>query len=75
MRVFAYLPTLWTLLHSGDSSQYSLWTWCTWFGANLTMGLWLRERNGGRLDKAAAVNMGNATMCGATLLLILWFRV
>ena len=75
VRVAAYLPTVWAIFTSGDSSQHSLWTWCTWFGANLTMALWLRERNGGHFDRAAAVNLGNATMCGITLVLIVWFRL
>ena len=75
VRVAAYLPTVWAIFSSGDSSQHSLWTWCTWFGANLTMALWLRERNGGHFDRAAVVNLGNATMCGFTLVLIVWFRL
>ena len=70
----SYLPTLWAIWIRGDSSQHSLWTWCTWFGANVTMALWLRERNGGRFCRAAAVNLGNAAMCGITLVLIVWFR-
>lgn len=74
VRVAAYLPTVWAIYQSGDSSQHSLWTWCTWLGANLTMALWLRERNGGRFCRAAAVNLGNASMCSLTLGLIVWFR-
>jgi hypothetical protein len=74
VRVFAYLPTMWTLVQSGNSSQHSLWTWFTWFGANLTMSLWLRERNGGHFDKAASVNLCNASMCGGMVVLILWLR-
>lgn len=74
VRVFAYLPTMWTLMQSGNSSQHSVWTWFTWFGANLTMALWLRERNGGRLDKASSVNLCNASMCGIMVVLILWLR-
>src|SRR5688572_26480934 len=46
VRILAYMPTIWTLAQSGDSSQHSLWTWGTWFFANVTMGLWLIERNG-----------------------------
>lgn len=75
VRMLAYLPTVWAIYTSGDSSQHSVWTWCTWVGANLTMSLWLRERNGGRFDRAALVNLGNATMSLVTLLLILWFRL
>ena len=75
VRVLSYLPTLWAIHASGDSSQHSLLTWGTWFGANLTMALWLRENNGGRIDRAALVNLGNAAMCGATLALIAWYRL
>ena len=75
VRVVAYLPTVWAIVVSGDSSQHSLWTWCTWFASNLTMSLWLRERNGGRFCRAAAVSLGNASMCGLTLALIVWFRL
>jgi hypothetical protein len=74
VRVISYLPTLWTLAHSSDSSQHSLWTWCTWFGANLTMSLWLIERNGSRVDRAAAVNMGNTAMCLAVIGVIAFER-
>jgi hypothetical protein len=70
VRVVSYLPTLWTLAHSNDSSQHSLWTWCTWFGANLTMSLWLIERNDSRVDRAAVVNLGNTAMCLAVIVLI-----
>lgn len=75
VRLLAYLPTLWAIASSGDSSQHSLWTWCTWFGSNLTMALWLAERNGGRFCRAAAVSLGNATMCGVAVALIAWFRM
>jgi hypothetical protein len=27
------------------------------------MAAWLHERNGGRVDRAVAVNIGNAPMC------------
>ena len=37
LRAVAYLPTMWAVYASGDSSQHSLWTWCTWPGANATM--------------------------------------
>jgi hypothetical protein len=70
VRVFSYLPTMWAIWQSGDSSQHSLLTWCTWFGANLTMSLWLMERNDARIDGAAAVNLGNAAMCLAVIVLI-----
>lgn len=70
VRVFAYMPTLWAIQASGDSSQHSLWTWCTWLGANLTMAAWLYEQNGQRLNRVVAVNLCNGFMCGATVVLI-----
>lgn len=74
IRVLSYLPTMWAIYASGDSSQHSLWTWGSWFGANLTMAAWLHEHNGGHVDRAVMVNIGNAAMCGATMLLIAWHR-
>ena len=70
MRVLAYLPTMWAILASGDSSQHSLWTWCTWLGANATMAAWLFEQNGHRMGRAVIVNFGNAAMCAVTVVLI-----
>lgn len=75
IRVLAYLPTLWTLAHSADSSQQSLWTWCTWFFAHVTMSLWLIERNGSRLDRAALISICNATMCMAVIVLVVVKRL
>ena len=49
VRVAAYLPTMWAIHSSGDSSQHSLWTWVTWLGANATMAAWLHEHNGQRI--------------------------
>ena len=74
VRILSYLPTVWTLSHSSDSSQHSLWTWGTWFFANVTMSLWLIERNGSRLDRVAAVNICNAVMCLAVIVLIVVAR-
>lgn len=74
VRVAAYLPTLLAIVHSGDSSQHSLWTWGTWLGANATMAAWLYEQNGLRMNRAIAVNIGNSLMCLATAVVILWFR-
>lgn len=70
LRMLAYLPTIGTILASGDSSQHSLWTWCTWFGANITMAAWLYEQGGHRVSRAVAVNFSNAAMCGLTIVLI-----
>jgi len=75
VRMLAYIPTMWAVQASGDSSQHSLWTWCTWLGANLTMAAWLYEQNGQRLGRAVVVNIGNAAMCAATVVLIIAYRV
>jgi hypothetical protein len=75
LRVVSYLPTMWAIQASGDSSQHSLWTWLTWLGANLTMAAWLYEHNGQRLDRAAIVNLVNATMCAGTIVLIVAHRI
>ena len=73
-RIVAYLPTVWAIVQSADSGQHSLWTWATWTGANATMAAWLYEHNDQRLNKAIAVSIGNATMCLATTVVILWVR-
>jgi hypothetical protein len=75
VRVLSYLPTLWAIHQSGDSSQHSLVTWLTWLGANVTMALWLYEHNGQRCNRAVMVNVGNAVMCLATSVLIGWHRL
>jgi hypothetical protein len=75
IRMLAYLPTTWAIYTTGDSSQHSLWTWCTWLGANATMAAWLHEHNGRRFDKAVLVNIGNAAMCCLTVLVILHHRL
>ncbi len=74
VRVFSYIPTIWAIHRSGDSSQHSLITWLTWLGANVTMSLWLYEHNQRRCNKAILVNAGNAAMCLVTSLLIAWHR-
>ncbi len=75
VRLVAYVPTLWVIWASGDSSQHSLWTWGTWFGANVTMAAWLYEQNGQRADRAVLVNLSNATMCLAVTVLIAAHRL
>lgn len=72
--VFAYLPTLWAIYSSGDSSRHSLITWRTWMFANLSMGLWLRERDG-QMHGAVVVNLFNSLMCFCGVALILWYRL
>ena len=74
IRLVAYVPTLWAIHASGDSSQHSLLTWVTWAGANLTMAAWLYEHNGQQMDKAIGVSLANATACALTAVVILWFR-
>jgi hypothetical protein len=75
IRVIAYAPTIWAIHASGDSSQHSLWTWIIWAGANATMAAWLYEHNGRRVNRAIAVNMGNAAMCVATVAVIVVYRL
>ncbi|MFT3663746.1 hypothetical protein [Piscinibacter sp.] len=75
LRVVAYLPTLALIWQQGDSSQHSLLTWLIWLGGNLTMAAWLHETAPGRNSKAILVNLGNATMCLAGVVTILWFRL
>ena len=74
LRLVAYLPTMWAICASGDSSQHSLWTWCTWLGANATMAAWLYEQNGQCHSRAVVINIGNAAMCAVTVALIVAFR-
>lgn len=74
-RVLAYLPTVWALWSSGDSSQHSLWTWVTFLGGNATMAAWLWEQNGRRCNAAIASSAGNAVMCLAIVTVIAWTRL
>lgn len=64
-RLFCYLPTIWAIHISGDSSQHSLWTWGTFLGANATMAAWLYEKDDRRVSRAMLVNVSNAAMCAA----------
>ena len=74
LRLAAYLPTMWAICASGDSTQHSLWTWCTWLGANAIMAAWLYEQNGQRHSRAVVINIDNAAMCAATVALIVAYR-
>ena len=74
VRLLTYLPTIWAIHGSGASDQHSLLTWFSWFGANLTMGLWLYEQADRRLERAALVNFGNAAMCFVTGVVIVVYR-
>ena len=74
-RLVSYLPTIWAIHASGDSSQHSLWTWGTWLGANLTMAAWLYEKEDRRISRAMLVNVSNAAMCAATITLIVAARM
>ncbi len=73
-RLLAYLPTLWAIYSSAEATQHSLWTWGTWLAANATMALWLCDRPGARPPHAALVSAGNALMCLAAVVLIVWHR-
>lgn len=74
LRIVAYLPTLWAIQQSSGADQHSLFTWLTFLGANVTMALWLHEQNGQRVNRAVAVNVFNALMCGAIAVSIAWLR-
>jgi len=74
-RILAYLPTLWAVALSGDSSQHSLWTWATFLGGNATMALWLWEQNGRRCNRAILVSAVNALMCLSIVGVIAWTRL
>lgn len=74
VRVFAYLPTMFSIWQSGRSDQHSFLTWLIWMGANTTMAAWLHEHNGRRINRAVLVNIGNAVMCTVTVMLIAWHR-
>lgn len=74
-RVLGYLPTIWAVMATGDSSAHSLWTWFAFFGANWTMAAWLWEHNGRRGNAAIAASGGNALMCLAMIAAIAWTRL
>ncbi len=74
LRLLAYLPTVWAIHASGDSSQHSLWTWLVFLCSNLTMAAWLYEQAGQRLSRAVAVNLCNAGMCTLLVLQIVACR-
>ncbi len=73
-RLVSYLPNIWAIHTSADSSQHSLWTWGAFLGSNAVMSAWLYENNGRRVNKAIAVTAGNAVMCLVTCALIVWYR-
>lgn len=74
VRCLAYLPTAFSIHASGDSSQHSLFTWLIWLGANASMGAWLYENEGRRVNRAILVSMGNAAMCLGITVQILYYR-
>lgn len=74
MRIVAYLPTLFAIHGEGHTDQHSLLTWLCFLGANATMALWLYEQNGHRPNRAIAVSAGNAVMCAAIAVSIIWLR-
>jgi hypothetical protein len=73
VRLATYLPTMWAIHQTARSDQHSLLTWASWMLANLTMALWIYERER-RVDGLVAVNLGNAAMCAAVTGLIAWYR-
>ena len=75
LRVVSYLPTMWAIQASGDSSQHSLWTWLTFLGGNVTMAVWLWENNSRRCNAAVAASGSNSLMCLAIIAAIVWTRL
>jgi hypothetical protein len=74
LRAISYVPTLWAIYDSANSSQYSLLTWFTFVGANASMAAWLFEKNGRKVDRAVVVSACNAFLCLVTCLMIAWYR-
>ncbi|NLD54911.1 MAG: hypothetical protein GX652_09655 [Burkholderiaceae bacterium] len=75
IRLLTYLPTIVAIHGSSDSSQHSLWTWTMWIGANVSTAAWLYETNGRKLDPVIVMSIGNALMCSATSLAIVYYRL
>lgn len=73
LRTLAYLPTIWSIVQSGQSDQHALFTWISWFGANATMAAWV-YRGSRRCDRVVLVNVSNAVLCLATAVVIAWYR-
>jgi hypothetical protein len=74
-RVMAYLPTIWLVAASGDSSNHSLWTWAVFLGSNVTMTLWIWEQGGRRCNRIVAVSASNSLMCLGIIAVIVWARL
>lgn len=75
LRTLAYLPTVASIIASGHSDQHSLFTWFTWFGANVTMAAWVHRHNGGHVDRVVAFNLANAVLCALTGFVIVAYRL
>lgn len=74
VRLVSYLPTLWAIHASGDSSQHALATWLTWAAANAAMAAWLYEQHGRRADCTVVIHACNTVMCLLTVALITAYR-
>jgi hypothetical protein len=74
MRLLTYIPTMWAIHQSGNSSQHSLLTWIVWSGANFVMAASLYERSGRALNKLIVVNAANAAQCLVMSLVVAWYR-
>ena len=75
LRIVVPLPTLAAIRASGHVDQHPLVTWLTFIGTNLTMALWLHERNGLRMNRAIATNTFSALMCGDIVTSVGWLRL
>jgi hypothetical protein len=74
-RVLAYLPTIWAVAASGNSSQHSVWTCLTFLGANATMAACLWEQNQRQPNGAVLASAGNAFMCMVIVAVVAWTRL
>jgi hypothetical protein len=74
LRLLSYLPTMWAIHQSGNSSQHSVLTWLVWTGANAVMAASLYERGDRRMNKLILVNAANAAQCLVMSLLVACYR-
>jgi hypothetical protein len=73
LRIMLYLPQLrscWTDRHGCPT--INLWTWCSWIGANLSTALYMWIFLGDCWG--LLLNLGNASMCLATVAVTLMKR-
>jgi hypothetical protein len=74
MRLLSYMPTMWVIYRSGNSSQHALLTWLVWTAANSVMAASLYERSHRHWNKLIIVTAANAVQCLAMTFLVAWYR-